>query len=125
MFDIKKGQGKDITALVEKARQEPVGYMYVICIYIWCTVVILSFLFRTYDTNQMVDLLQFAFGCSFEEHLKYGRCLDGLCGRRSKFEQAILATNDETRAKGLNSYEVRNALCREVNLNYMSKRSTE
>lgn len=48
----------------------------------------------------MVDLLHFAHGCKYEEHLRYGRCLDGQCGRRAKFEQTILATNDDQRAKG-------------------------
>jgi hypothetical protein len=56
----------------------------------------------TYDSNQMVDLLHFAFGCSYEEHLRYGRCVDGKCGRRAKFEQTILATNDGLRARGAN-----------------------
>jgi hypothetical protein len=30
----------------------------------------------------------------------YGRCIDGKCGRRAKFEQTILATNDSQRARG-------------------------
>jgi hypothetical protein len=28
----------------------------------------------------------FGFGCSFEEHVKYGMCLDGQCARRAKWE---------------------------------------
>jgi hypothetical protein len=32
----------------------------------------------------------FGYGCNFEEHVKYGMCLDGLCGRRGKWEEVSI-----------------------------------
>ena len=29
----------------------------------------------------------FGFGCSLEEHILYGQCVDGLCGKRANFER--------------------------------------
>mmetsp|Transcript_9933 Transcript_9933/g.14970 ORF Transcript_9933/g.14970 Transcript_9933/m.14970 type:complete len:688 (-) Transcript_9933:204-2267(-) len=42
----------------------------------------------------------FCYGCSFEEHAKYGMCLDGMCGRRSKWEEVMLIKNDKRRLAG-------------------------
>ena len=39
----------------------------------------------------------FGYGCSIEEHIKYGLCLDGKCGRRAKWEDVMLLTQDEDR----------------------------
>ncbi len=40
----------------------------------------------TYSSEETANLLEFAFGCSLDEHIRFGHCLDGRCGRRSKFE---------------------------------------
>jgi len=42
----------------------------------------------------------FGYGCSLHEHTLFGMCLDGMCGRRSQFEQTTLLCNDENRLKG-------------------------
>jgi hypothetical protein len=39
----------------------------------------------------------FGYGCSVEEHVKYGLCLDGMCGRRAKWEDVTLLTQDRGR----------------------------
>ena len=39
----------------------------------------------------------FGYGCSVEEHLKYGKCLDGKCGRRAPWERRrVLVTERES-----------------------------
>ena len=42
----------------------------------------------------------FGFGCNLSQHLKYGMCLDGKCGRRGNWEEVMLLSNDETRLTG-------------------------
>lgn len=39
----------------------------------------------------------FGYGCSVQEHIKYGLCLDGLCGRRAKWEDVTLLAQDRDR----------------------------
>lgn len=39
----------------------------------------------------------FGYGCSVQEHIKYGLCLDGLCGRRAKWEDVTLLAQDRER----------------------------
>ena len=39
----------------------------------------------------------FGYGCSVEEHIKYGLCLDGQCGRRAKWEDVTLLAQDRDR----------------------------
>lgn len=45
-----------------------------------------SLLCRTERCKDVVDKAVFGFGCCFEEHAKYGMCLDGMCGRRAEWE---------------------------------------
>jgi hypothetical protein len=39
----------------------------------------------------------FGYGCSVEEHVKFGMCLDGQCGRRAKWEDVMLLNQDAAR----------------------------
>ena len=48
----------------------------------------------------MLDKAVFCFGCSFEEHAKYGMCLDGMCGRRGEWEEVMMISNDVKRLGG-------------------------
>jgi len=39
------------------------------------------------DSEDLHVRKEFGFGCSLEEHIQYGECLDGLCGKRSHLEK--------------------------------------
>lgn len=52
---------------------------------------------RSQDLSQIVG---FGFGCSKEEHILYGMCLDRLCGRRAPWETTMITTSDYSRACG-------------------------
>lgn len=49
---------------------------------------------------EMVDQAIFAFGCNMHEHAIYGRCLDGMCGKRGQWEHTALLGNDVDRLTG-------------------------
>jgi ankyrin repeat protein len=49
---------------------------------------------------QMVDHAVFAYGCNMHEHAIYGRCLDGMCGKRGQWEHTTLLRNDVDRLTG-------------------------
>ena len=55
---------------------------------------------RNSTSNELARVVTFGYGCSFEEHRKYGLCLDGMCGRRSRTEDVILLTNKDDLFKG-------------------------
>ena len=40
----------------------------------------------------------FGFGCSLEEHVRFGQCLDGLCSTRANWE-SVAASEASNRAK--------------------------
>lgn len=46
--------------------------------------------YRDIDGEMMARLVGFGEGCSRQEHILYGMCLDGLCGRRSHVEISML-----------------------------------
>ena len=53
--------------------------------------------------NNKVELsakVVFGYGCNLQEHVMYGMCLDGMCGRRGGHEHTILLTDDEMRLTG-------------------------
>lgn len=41
---------------------------------------------RKDSSFELSQKVVFGYGCNFEEHKKYGLCLDGKCGRRGKWE---------------------------------------
>ena len=41
---------------------------------------------RTEGCSALAERGVFAYGCSFDEHVKYGMCVDGLCSRRASWE---------------------------------------
>lgn len=49
---------------------------------------------------EMVEHAIFAFGCNMHEHAIYGRCLDGMCGKRGQWEHTALLSNDVDRLTG-------------------------
>ena len=53
--------------------------------------------FRAIEGHDMARLAGFSFGCNRQEHILYGFCLDGNCGKRIEFERAFLATNNHRR----------------------------
>jgi len=52
---------------------------------------------RNQSCNFMSNQAVFGYGCSVEEHVKYGLCLDGQCGRRAKWEDVMLLKQDHGR----------------------------
>jgi hypothetical protein len=52
---------------------------------------------RNQSSNYIANQVVFGYGCSVEEHVKYGLCLDGLCGRRAKWEDVMLLNQDHER----------------------------
>ena len=42
----------------------------------------------------------FGFGCSRDEHVIYGMCLDGMCGKRAHFERLMVEIQDDSRIIG-------------------------
>jgi hypothetical protein len=53
---------------------------------------------RDLDNVNLSKIIGFGFGCNRHEHVLYGMCLDGLCGRRSQIELSMLQTNQYDRA---------------------------
>jgi hypothetical protein len=53
--------------------------------------------FRSIPVHSLAKLGGFAFGCNRQEHVLYGFCLDGRCGKRIEFERAFLQTKDFAR----------------------------
>jgi hypothetical protein len=53
------------------------------------------------DCTKMTSNASFGFGCSRQEHVLYGMCLDRLCCKRSLWEQTAIVTNDENRMFGM------------------------
>lgn len=49
---------------------------------------------------RLAKIAVFAQGCNRQEHILYGMCLDGMCGRRAKYENAMLLRNDLRRLAG-------------------------
>jgi hypothetical protein len=54
----------------------------------------------------------FGFGCSLEEHIQFGECLDGLCGKRSHLEKVLNKGAKKIAAKRAKN-ERRKGLCGE------------
>ena len=58
--------------------------------------------------NQYLDLtpaqyckeVTFGFGCNMHEHVLYGMCLDGKCGKRAFYENIMLHHADDARMRG-------------------------
>ncbi len=55
---------------------------------------------QSFDSPNFSELITFGFGCSRQEHVLYGMCLDGMCGRRATHELTALTCNDITRFGG-------------------------
>lgn len=55
---------------------------------------------RTMKSNALEALGLFGYGCSFEEHLKYGFCLDRKCAQRASWEQVAILSGDIGRIAG-------------------------
>lgn len=55
---------------------------------------------RDSSAAELARTAVFGYGCSLEEHRKYGLCLDGQCGRRGRSEDVILLTNKDDLFKG-------------------------
>jgi len=53
---------------------------------------------RDLDNVNLSKIMGFGFGCNRHEHVLYGMCLDGMCGRRSQIELSMLQTNQYNRA---------------------------
>ena len=50
--------------------------------------------YRDIASEEMAKLVGFGKGCNRQEHILYGMCLDGLCGRRSQVEMSMLQTSN-------------------------------
>ena len=61
--------------------------------------------YRMIEAHDMGKLGGFMQGCDRQEHILYGFCLDGLCGKRTKFEKAFLQTKNHKRL-GAESAEI-------------------
>ena len=44
--------------------------------------------------------VSFGFGCNVHEHILYGMCLDGMCGKRAFYENIMLHHADNPRMRG-------------------------
>lgn len=53
--------------------------------------------YRLIPAHDMGKLGGFMQGCSRQDHILYGFCLDGQCGKRTKFERAFLQTKNHLR----------------------------
>lgn len=53
--------------------------------------------YRMIEAHDIGKLGGFMQGCDRQEHILYGFCLDGLCGKRTKFEKAFLQTKNHKR----------------------------
>jgi hypothetical protein len=62
---------------------------------------------QSFDSPNFSELITFGFGCSRQEHVLYGMCLDGMCGRRATHELTALICNDITRFGG---FEVKKSI---------------
>ena len=51
---------------------------------------------------------EFGFGCSLEEHIQYGECLDGLCGKRSHLEKVLHKGAKQAAAKRAKEKSIQN-----------------
>jgi hypothetical protein len=61
--------------------------------------------YESIPPQDLSKLVVFGFGCSRQEHLLYGRCLDGMCGKRANFEATMLQTSDFARVGTLRPEE--------------------
>lgn len=55
---------------------------------------------RTVKSNSLEALGVFGYGCSFDEHVKYGFCLDRKCAQRASWEQVAILNGDIGRIAG-------------------------
>lgn len=53
--------------------------------------------YRLIPAHDMGKLGGFMQGCNRQDHILYGFCLDGQCGKRTKFERAFLQTKNHLR----------------------------
>lgn len=79
--------------------------------------------YRDISNEDLAKLVGFGYGCSRQEHVTYGMCLDGRCGRRSQIEESMLQTKQYARLGALSKADCErllypNKYCMEV-----SKRS--
>jgi hypothetical protein len=49
---------------------------------------------------QLSGKVVFGIGCNLQEHVMFGMCMDGMCGRRGQAERTLLLCNDEKRLIG-------------------------
>jgi len=62
--------------------------------------------FRAIPSVDLAKIGAFAYGCSRQEHVLYGFCLDGQCHKRVEFERAILQTKNYKRLGAENQQEL-------------------
>lgn len=56
--------------------------------------------FQTMRPSELSETFVFGFGCNMQEHIMYGYCLDGMCGKRAHFEKLMVDVNDKKRIVG-------------------------
>lgn len=49
----------------------------------------LNILYRQDPCHILSEKAVFGYGCNYDEHVKYGMCLDGQCARRAKWEDVL------------------------------------
>ena len=55
---------------------------------------------RDLPNAELSKTVVFGFGCDLTQHMKYGMCRDGQCGRRAAWEKVTLFENDLDRLRG-------------------------
>ena len=55
--------------------------------------------YRMIEAHDMGKLGGFMQGCDRQEHILYGFCLDGLCGKRTKIRKGLLANKESQEAR--------------------------
>ena len=58
--------------------------------------------------------VSFGFGCNMHEHIQYGMCLDGMCGKRAFYENIMLHHADNPRMRGDRQERERQHLLKEL-----------
>ena len=57
-------------------------------------------IYKSLSSAQYCNEIVFGFGCNLQEHLVYGVCLDGMCGKRAFYEDLMVTHNDVRRIVG-------------------------
>jgi len=72
--------------------------------------------FKKMSSSDICNQVVFGFGCSMQQHILYGVCLDGKCGKRAYFEKLMVDCNDSSRILGDPLEAERLELSKELNI---------